>query len=309
MPTNERLGNLGSICLILIFIAFFAKLTLIANLLIFVFLLICILSNIQQDQENKELARRKIEWEKRNQERLIQKQHEEEQRKLEEKKQKEEEKIVAIRLAEARYAEEYARTIYEQEAKKQKAILELEVNAKNLLLARPPEMSKLDFAKVSKIEFIRFSEGICQEANDYYKIQSLAILKGEYLEKSVDPSHITVEDIQYPSKYSEEPHFKKYFRSNGSWKGISFNAFISYIRHNYTNYEFLLLDVSNDITAYDILKLRVNKLIISILTLIANMSDPESFIIKDMNQQSIDSWNWDVQTKENLKSKYANFRK
>lgn len=130
-------------------------------------------------------------------------------------------------------------------------------------------MSKLDFAKVSKIEFVRFSERICQEANDYYIIQS---------------------------------------DDDGIWKNLSFNAFISYVRHNYTNYEFLLLDIRNHTIAYSLLKPRVNKLIISILTLIdINMSEPESFFIRKMNKESIDSWNWDVQTKENLKSRYAKF--
>ena len=308
MPSTERLENLGMICLILIFIALFAKLTLIANLLIFVLFVLSILWHIQRYQEEQKSAKWKIECEKRNQERLIQKQHEEEQCKLEQKKQKEEDKIGAKRLAEARAAEAYAKIRYEQEVKKEKAIVELEVNAKNLLLVRPPKMSKLDFAKICKIEFVRLSEGILQEANDYYRIQSLVILKGEYLEKYVASSHITIEDIQYPSQYSEEPSFKKYFTYNGIWKNISFNAFIFYLRHNYTNYDFLLLDISNDITAYGILKSRVNELIISILILIADISDKEYFIIPDINKQSIDSWNWDVQTKENLKSRYTNIR-
>ncbi|MEH2376234.1 hypothetical protein [Nostoc sp.] len=78
MLTTERLEKAGFLCVILIFSASFVKLTFIANLLIFVFLFLSILWHIQRYQEEQKLAKWKIESEKRNQERLLQKQHEEE---------------------------------------------------------------------------------------------------------------------------------------------------------------------------------------------------------------------------------------
>lgn len=214
---------------------------------------------------------------------------------------------MAARVAERKQKEELKR---QKEIKRQQVIREIE---NTTLVFRLHNMSKLDFAKVAKIELVKIHGGIYEDANHYYYFEALDILNDEICNSDFCGVGDFIGDIPdyYLKQYRKAPSFKRFFDYKGIWKEISNDALVAYIRHNYTNYDLLLQNIKHDEEAYLVLKERVNQLIINILSLTTDdLSLPYFGMYKSsISLDFISSWKWDYQNIKEMEIRYKDFKK
>jgi hypothetical protein len=290
----------------------------IKNLLLTSLITLLGISSFAQE-EKKEATRKKIEWQAKEKERKLAKALEEKQRQLAEEQRKLEEQERQKLLA-AQQIERAIAIQKEKEANYQEALMIIEKN-NNLPIFFDKKVESLYGAKFVKVEVVKFPTNLYNKAHCHYKKQAFISLlnekeQGNYYDSTWKISELVLmfdedEEDEYMENYRHLLSYKKYFKY-GQYKGISFDAFIAYIRHNYTNYDFLLLSINHDEQAYSILKERVNILIKSILIVISCHSDNERYkysadflyLNKRIDKSAIKSLKWDFKTRTAMEEKY-----